>query len=56
MKPYRSPRLWVVFKETYCPKLIMSPNTKSSSCQSVPKNILGSDFQFLSMLRKKYDD
>lgn len=43
MKPYRSPRLWVVFKGTYCPKLTTSPNTKSSSCQSVPKNILGSD-------------
>ena len=52
MNSYRSPRLCVLFKGTYCPKLTMSANTKSSSCQSVLKNILGSDFQFLSMPRK----
>lgn len=30
----------------------MSPNTKSSSCLSVPKIFLGSDFQLVSMLRE----
>lgn len=42
----------VLFQRKYCPKLIMSLNTKSSSCQYVPKNVLGSDFQFVSALRK----
>lgn len=42
----------VLFKRKYCPKLIMSLNTKSSSCQYIPKNVLGSDFQFVSVQRK----
>lgn len=37
----------ILFKRTYCPKLICL-----LILNNVPKNVLGSDFQFVSVLRK----